>query len=172
MTLLPFSEEWARTINVFTAVFAAIGVVAGGMWTVYQYEIRKTEELHNEFIQSISPVLRERMGLYLEASSVAATIATSQDEAQIASAKARFLILYHGPLRVILGDWTTGSFDPSGTTGVKRVNSSLSQIEGCIEAPKCRVSVQMSDSLAEACNADLVGQWLPPAPANLRVTAK
>lgn len=161
MKLFPVSEDWARTINVLTAIFAAIAVVAGGFWTLYQYEVHKTEELHNQFIQSINPLLQKRMELYLEATTITATIATSQDAAQVAEAKGRFLILYHGPLGILPGRWRTGSLGSPAVTG------ELARIDECVESPKCHVTVQMSDRLANACKLDLVGQWLPAPPGKL-----
>src|SRR6266404_8047239 len=101
--------------------------------------------------------LEKRLQLYVEATTAAATIATSKDVNEVAKAKEQFLRLNHGPMKLVQ-DF--------------KVWLSMGEFEACMEdKSKCQSSlVDLSDKLAINCANSSRGDFAPGAPADFKVT--
>lgn len=94
--------------DVVSKIGGTVGALAGGAWTVWLYFQSRKKELQARKQEAITAELNakegflsKRLELYFEATTCAATIATSQDENEVEAAKKRFWILYWGPMCVI-----------------------------------------------------------------------
>jgi hypothetical protein len=153
------SEQWARTIDSTFKIVTGFAIVIGGYWTLYQYRENRAVQLRTERIQSIRPLLEKRLEYYLKVTSLTATVAKSANKADVAKAKERFLILYHGPLRVL---------------GHPEIRQSLLLIDECIEdSSKCKSPLEsLSDRLADDCQVSLLLDWPPGPPTNLQIVTQ
>ncbi len=160
MKLKPISEEWARTIGCITSAFTSLALVIGGGWTLYQYLDNRTYQLQTARFEALKPIFEERLKVYIEATSVASTIATSKHEADVAKAKEEFLRLYYGPLGLV-DDYQ-----------VWRVST---EFLACMQDnSKCTSPLtDLSIKLTIACTGSLHNPALAPAaPLELKVTAQ
>jgi len=157
MKLRPIPEEWARTIDCIAKLVTVLAILFGGGWTVYQYWKGRADQLRTQRIEATKPLLEKRLQLYVEATTAAATIATSKDVNEVAKAKEQFLRLNHGPMKLVQ-DF--------------KVWLSMGEFEACMEdKSKCQSSlVDLSDKLAINCANSSRGDFAPGAPADFKVT--
>jgi hypothetical protein len=71
--------DWADAISKFAAAIAAL---CGGIWAIFLYGNAKKAEYEAALIANQQGFLTKRLDLYFEATSHAATITTSMDEAE------------------------------------------------------------------------------------------
>lgn len=154
----PIPEEWARTIDCLTKLLTAVVIVFGGWWTVYQYLNGRTNQLATQRLEAQKPLLEERLRLYVEATTAAATIATSQDASEVANAKERFWRLYRGPMNLVQ-DY--------------RVWQSMSEFGACLQNSKCQSSLaELSENLARNCGNSLHTGFILASPGSLKAVVQ
>lgn len=150
----PINEVWARTIDCYIKLATAIALIVGGGWTAYRYFEDRQEQIMTQRAEAAKPFMQKRLELYVEATSAMATIATSKDEKQVASAREKFLILYHGPLRLL--------------TGRLEARQPLAEFDECIETGKCGKSLkELADAFANELYLELQHDWLPNPPKDV-----
>lgn len=125
-------ERWTTFIPALSVLLAVIGLlvtawesrVQQGNWErTYSdqqkkdQEDRKTDQEHDAQLQDrelFKPLWEKQISLTLEAADVAATIATSTDEARRAAATERFWVLHEGPLIVVESQGVSGAMKSFG----------------------------------------------------------
>jgi hypothetical protein len=159
MKLGPISEEWARTIDCLAKLITAFAILFGGWWTVYQYLKGRADQLNTQRIEARKPLFEKRLQLYVEATSAAATVATSKDVNEVAKATEQFLRLRHGPMALVED---------------AKVENAMARFEACMEdKSKCESSlIDLSDKLALVCSNSSKSDFAPSAPVDLKVTAR
>jgi hypothetical protein len=106
-------------------------------------------------LQIKKPFWDKQLQLYLDASEVAAIIATSPNPAQRAQAEAKFWVLYLGPLAIVED---AGIEKPIGA----KVSRAMRGVGDCLSArPKCdQVELQRQALfLAYACQDSIKATW-------------
>ena len=148
------SEDLARTVDSCVKVATVLALILGGGWTVLRYFQDRDAQLVTQRLEAQKPFLQKRFELYVDAATTMATIAVSKDDKGVSRAKEHFLILYHGPLRML--------------TGRPDAKNTLAQFDECIETPKCGVSPkQLTDDFATEVYYEVAHDWIPNPPASI-----
>ncbi len=139
------SEDAARFWTALFALLTTFGVIGGGIYSVLQY--LKTYQLQVEVAQfeAKKPFYAQYLELCSEASSAAATIATTSDREKKLQATDDFWRLYWGPLATVEDKGVEGAMVEFGKC-VKR------RSEGC-SLPT------LSLDLAKNCRAGMSASW-------------
>jgi len=148
----PISEAWSRTIDSWTKIVTAGVIFFGAIIALVQYLDHKEEQTAIQRIESTKPLLEQRLAVYMEATTVVSTIATSTDKIEVEKAKERFWVLYHGPIRAI-GDF--------------QVMASMQQFGNCFQNSACKSLPELSDRFADSVAASLSSDWRPKPPSSL-----
>ena len=149
------TEEASRF---WTAVFAAItsfGLVAGGLYTIKQYfDARDKERQTYEFQVKVAqaeakkPFFTKHLELCTDASSAAATIATTKNEKLRIKAIEDFHRLYAGPLIIVENG---------------QLSNSMATFEGCLTGTKQGCDADtiywLAVQIATSCRAEESANW-------------
>jgi hypothetical protein len=79
-------------------------VIIGGLWTLTTFSFGRRDLSKTRLIEAQKPFNEKRLQYYLEATSITSTIATSENDAVVIAAKARFWALYWGELALFEDD--------------------------------------------------------------------
>ncbi|MEN3974164.1 hypothetical protein [Emcibacter sp. SYSU 3D8] len=82
-------------------ILAILGAVATFAWGVFQFTTVQHQQAETRRIEARKPFLDKQLVLYTEATKNAATLATSDDEAELARAAQAFWSLYWGELALV-----------------------------------------------------------------------
>jgi hypothetical protein len=145
----PFSEGWARTIDCIAKLIAAIAIVCGGLWAVYQYFDGRAYQLVTARIEAEKIFLEKRLELYAETTSAASTIVTSKNESEVTKAKEQFWKLSEGPM-LLVSD--------------AKVEQSMLEFGHCLkDKTKCVLDIEeLAHRLALDCSHSFRAYWPPP----------
>lgn len=140
------TEGQARFVDSISKMVAIIGAIAVGGWTLYTYFATRTKEAETSAVEARKPFEAERLRLYVEASSAAATLATSADSTARQKANEDFWRLYWGPLALVED---------------KSVEASMVRFGRCIQdAKSCDATQQqLALQLAHDCRTSLAVSW-------------
>jgi len=155
----PIPEPWTKTIDAVAKIITAIAVICGGAFATYQYFSNREYQLTTARIEAQKPFLDKRLQLYLDATTAAATIATSKNESEVEKAKEQFWKLYLGPMIVVQ--------DPT-------VENPMRQFADCLQdSKKCDAPIaELARGLAQTCNRSLTRDWVPNPVKNITVTVR
>jgi hypothetical protein len=157
----PIREEWARTVDCLTKLVTALAIIFGGWWTVHQYTITRADQVRNQTIEARKPLAEKRLQIYLEATSAAATIATSPDKSEVERAKQKFWILYSGPMRLINQQRLDNN-----------VLTSMQEFGDCLRDGRCALALnELSQKFATECGYEISRDWLPARPSAIAAIA-
>ncbi len=145
-------STFERSLKLVSALLA----IAAFAWGVYTYretaEHRLTAEqaeairtAETRRIEATQPFLQKQLALYIEATTVVAKIATSDNEDEVAAATRRFHELYWGELALVERDAVAGAM-------VSFRNALISN------APQSELQ-PLSLALARACRNELALSW-------------
>lgn len=119
--------------------------VCAGLWALFQFTINYRLNLQSKRIEATKPFLEKQLSLYIEATQVAAKLATSQNEDEIESAKKRFLTLFWGELALVE--------DEAVETAMVKLKQAMDNNS------KGHQLEQLSLALAHACRDSLAISW-------------
>jgi len=99
----------------FVPIITALVAVAGFLWGVYQYQSQQTKNLEAQKLQSkqevetaqqnfMKPWLDSQREIYLQALTVASTVANTDDSEELKQATVEFWNLYHGKMILVETD--------------------------------------------------------------------
>ena len=139
------NEDTSRFWTTIFGGITAIGLVAGGIYSVVQYFNTKQTDQRNFLLEAQKPFLLKRLELCEQASSAAATLATSDDKAERKKAEATFWRLYWGPLGIVEG---------------QSVESSMVKFGDCVQEGCQRSEVEARAlQLAHECRKEISEIW-------------
>jgi hypothetical protein len=161
------TEDSSRFWTTIFGGITAIGLVAGGIYSVVQYfNTKETDQrnfglqLANASLEAKKPFFSKRLELCEEASSAAATRATTDDKVERKKAEASFWRLYWGPLGIVENESVAGAMVEFGE---------------CLQSGCQGNSLQrLALKLAHSCRQEMSESWdmkLPsvkPRPFNKR----
>jgi len=157
---LPLDEGWTRTVDALAKLATAAAIIIGGGWTLIQYNLNRADQLRAQQLEASKPFLERRLEFYIELTTATSTIATSNNQAEVAQAKDKFWILYSGPLRVLE--------EPELQTRVQAYADCLEDTSKC----KGASLAQLSQNLAVFAGNSAGNQWRFAAPVQLRAVAQ
>jgi len=151
--MFKYAERWVKLLTPFLAVAA----FAWGVWKHFDEKTAERMRLQNEQvkeqsqrrIEATKPFLEQQLAFYVEATRSASVLATADDPAVLAVARARFLQLFWGELALV----EDGDVEPAMGAfkgGLDR-GASPDELE------------QLSLRLAHACRDSLSRSWNTPA---------
>lgn len=123
-----------------------LGAVVTFGWGVLQYTANEKAQAESRRVEATKPFLERQLRLYTEATQAAATIATSEDAAELAAARKRFWSLYWGELALVE--------DATVEAAMVRLGRALQEKEQ--DPANIR---QLSLTLAHACRDSLARSW-------------
>jgi hypothetical protein len=151
------SEETGRFWATLFGGITAIGLVAGGFYSLIQYEFNRSAaqtslsiQTANAKLEAQKPFYQAQLDTCLKASSDAAILANpdTHDKDDIDTARGDFLRLQYGPLVMVEnGD----------------VKNATSQFDACL-AGKCDDARRRAVVIANACRLLVVQSWNVPLP--------
>lgn len=133
------------SVETWVKILTLVGAVVAFFWGAYQFLSTQRNQADTRRIEATRPFLDRQLKLYTEATQAAATLATSQSEEEITSAKQRFWSLYWGELALVED---------------KRVEAAMVQLGRAIEQDMIGREIQsLSLNLAHACRDSLAESW-------------
>ena len=140
----------------FLKLLGVLGAVASFIWGVWVWRDKSHKELDQQIreakqlaesrrVEATKPFLERQLKLYTEASQVAATIATSDNSAEVKKATKRFWELYWGELALVEN---------------KEVESAMVKLGEAMGANNNQNALKgLSLELARACRYSLDKSW-------------
>lgn len=133
------------SFETWTRIAALVGAAVAFLWGAYQFLDTQRGQAETRRIEATRPFLDRQLTLYTEATQVAATLATSASDGQVAAATQRFWALYWGELALVED---------------RRVESAMVQLGEALERGKAGPELQgLSLALARACRDSLAESW-------------
>jgi len=148
----PTMEEAASRF--WTAVFAgltAIGLIAGGLYTLWQYLSQYKLQVQVATLSARAPFDTKRLDLCLEASADAASIASTSDPSVRQQAVEDFWRLYWGPLGIVEDQKIATAVTKFGDCFKQSCKTPLTSLAyGIAQACRTEVSKSLNLNLSEA----------------------
>jgi hypothetical protein len=131
-------DSWLKTL-------AYLGAVVVFAWGVIQFFAVRASQVETRRIEATKPFLERQLKLYTDATQAAATLATSNDPAELDSARKKFWSLYWGELALVED---------------RRVEAAMVELGRAFEAGGAGEELQPhSLALAHACRDSLAESW-------------
>jgi hypothetical protein len=131
-------ESWVKVLSLLG------GVITFG-YGVFQYIHNEQRQVESRRVEATKPFLERQLKLYTEATQAAATLATSDNEAERMAALKRFWSLYWGELALVED---------------RKVEAAMVQLgKGLQEKGSPDDIKQLSLQLARACRDSLARSW-------------